>query len=308
MIYRNSEIQLRDPFVFVQAEASRYILYGTTDPDCWRGPGIGFDAYVGTDLEHWEGPFQAFRPEAGFWGTNNFWAPELHRHGGRWYIFASFKSDDHVRATQVLSADTPLGPFKLHSPEPLTPPDWECLDGSLHVDAEGQPWIVFCHEWVQVVDGEVCARRLSADLSRPEGDPILLFKGSDAPWTRPHKRRDGSIDPAMRVTDGPFLHRTASGELLMLWSSFSEAGYAMGVARSESGAILGPWRQDEKPLADRDSGHGMAFRALDGRLIVSWHSPNVSPQERPAFFEVEESGGSLRLGGPAGPAPAPRRS
>jgi len=287
---------MRDPFVATLPEEGRYLLFGTTDPDCWRGRGVGFDAYSSADLEDWEGPIPAFRPEPGFWATTNFWAPEAHRYEGRWYLFASFKAEGRARATQVLAADRPEGPYRAHSPEPLTPPDWECLDGSLHVDAQGAPWLVFCHEWVQVRDGEVCALPLSRDLRRPAGPPVLLFRGSEAPWSRPHRRKDGSLDPLMRVTDGPFAHRTASGELFLLWSSFSDSGYAMGVARSEGGTILGPWRQAERPIADSDSGHGMLFRSLSGALVATWHSPNATPDERPAFFEARELPGSIAIG------------
>jgi arabinan endo-1,5-alpha-L-arabinosidase len=287
---------MRDPFVLALPEEGRYILFGTTDPDCWNGPGVGFDAYVGKDLQEWEGPYPAFRPQSGFWAAKNFWAPEAHRHDGRYYLFASFKAEGRPRATQVLVAEAPLGPYRVHSPRPLTPEGWECLDGSFHVDAEGTPWMVFCHEWVQVRDGELCAIRLSPDLRESVGPPQLLFKGSDAPWTRPHPRRDGSIDPGMRVTDGPFLHRTGSGELLLLWSSFSDKGYAMGAALSASGSILGPWLQETEPLVDRDSGHGMIFRSLGGGLVATWHSPNASPMERPVFAEAEESRGRIRIG------------
>ncbi len=292
---KTSEVRMRDPFVVAQPGKGRYLLYGTTDPDCWNGPGIGFDVYVGSDLENWEGPLAAFRPDPGFWANRNFWAPEVHEYRGRFILLASFKAEGRARATQALAADEPTGPFRVHSPEPLTPPEWECLDGTLHIDGEGSPWLVFCHEWVQVRDGEVCARRLSPDLREPAGEPILLFKGSDAVWTRPHPRKDGSVDPLMRVTDGPFLRRGGSGELYLLWSSFSASGYAMGIARSESGMVLGPWRQEERPLVDRDSGHGMLFRSLDGRLLAAWHSPNASPLERPVFAEVLEADGALSL-------------
>ncbi len=293
---RTSEIQIRDPYVVAQRGLGRYLLYGTTDKDCWGGPAEGFDVYVGRDLREWEGPFPAFRPEAGFWADRNFWAPEVHPYRGRWYMLASFKAEGRTRATQALVADDPLGPYRVHSPEPLTPASWECLDGTLYLDDELSPWLVFCHEWVQVRDGEVCAMRLTSDLRAAAAEPVLLFKGSDAPWTRPHRRKDGSLDPLMRVTDGPFAYRASSGELLLLWSSFSDAGYAMGVARSASGGILGPWTQDERPIADSDSGHGMLFRALDGSLVATWHAPNRTPLERPAFFKAEERGGKISIG------------
>src|SRR5690606_24497412 len=156
---------------------------------------------------------------------------EVHHYRGRYYLFATFKAEGVRRGTQVLAADAPGGPFLPVSNRPATPPDWECLDGTLFVDDDGNPWMIFCHEWVQVGDGEVCALRPSDDLSTPLGEPLLLFHASEAPWANElnSKGRRGY------VTDGPWMHRLASGRLLMLWSSFSDGGYTIGVAASEPG-------------------------------------------------------------------------
>jgi len=283
---------LRDPFILTRPAEGRYYLFGSTDADIWRGPGTGFDVYVGEDLETWEGPFPAFRPEADFWGKENFWAPEVHEYKGAFYMFASFKARGLCRGTQILRADTPIGPYRVHSPGSVTPTDWECLDGTFYLDDAGEPWIVFCHEWVQVVDGEIWASRLSSDLRMPLGTPVLLFRASEAAWPRPPRRRDGSMNPLSRVTDGPFLHRLKSGTLLMLWSSIADKGYAMGYSWSADG-LLGPWNQVEKPLIDADGGHGMVFRALDGSLNITWHSPNDTPNERFHYQSVIETGRGL---------------
>ena len=81
--------------------------------------------------------------------------------------------------------------------------------------------------------------RLAEDLTRADEPPITLFKGSDAPWIRPIGK-----DKASYVTDGPFLYRSHTGALLMLWSSVGAGDYTLGLARSTSGAITGPWTQD----------------------------------------------------------------
>lgn len=290
---QKNEIHMRDPFVLPDRKAGTYYLFGTTDEDPWRAPGIGFECYTSRDLERWDGPIPAFRPEPGFWATHNFWAPEVHEFRGRWYMFASFKAEGVRRGTQILAADHPAGPYRVHSPRPITPPDWECLDGTLYLDPEGMPWMVFCHEWMQVRDGEVRAVRLSEDLTAPAGEPVLLFTATQASWTRSHTKKDGSSDSRDRVTDGPFMHRTADGTLLMLWSSFSGTGYAMGIARSENGGIEGPWTHLPEPIAEDDSGHGMVFRSFDGRLFITVHKPNKTPLERPVFIEIEERGGTL---------------
>lgn len=281
----NSDINIRDPFVVVKD--GLYYLYGTIGADTWQGRPTGFNVYVGNDLQHWEGPLPAFRPASDFWSDRNYWAPEVHEYRERFYMFASFKAEGVCRGTQILVSDSLRGPFVPHSARPVTPADWECLDGTLHVDDTGQPWIVFCHEWVQVHDGEICALRLSDDLRQSVGEPQLLFRATAAPWITPYA---GQTD---YVTDGPFLHRAGNSELLMLWSSFIAGSYALGVARSSSGHVAGPWTQDAEPLFKEDGGHGMLFRALDGTLMLTVHRPNSTPNERPIFVPIRETDGTL---------------
>jgi arabinan endo-1,5-alpha-L-arabinosidase len=294
---KSSQIQIRDPFVLPVPESGFYYLFGTTDKNPWEGPGEGFDCYRSRDLEQWEGPIPAFRPQAGFWGATHFWAPEVHPFDGRFFMFASFKAPHRYRATQILVADRPEGPYAIWSEEPVTPSDWECLDGTLHLDEEGQPWIVFCHEWVQVHNGAIYARKLAPDLKRALGRPIFLFSASEAPWVKRSFWADpGHAKPfPVYVTDGPFLHRTEAGSLLMLWSSSGENGYTLGVARSESGRVEGPWSQQSEPLWSDDGGHGMIFRSFDGQLWMTLHGPNITPQERPLFIPIRELPDGLAL-------------
>ena len=286
-----SQIQIRDPYLLVHDGS--YYLYGSTDPDIWRGPGIGFDVYAGAApgvFTKFEPAAPAFRPPAGFWSHTNFWAPEVYFFADSFMMFATFKPDEGRRGTAVLRADSPLGPFRPLSDGPVTPPDWECLDGTLFVDDAGTPWMVFCHEWQQVGDGQICAMRLTADLSAAISEPQLLFTASQAPWAAPLANRA----PGSYVTDGPNLRRLGDGTLAMLWSSFDAAGdYCLGVATSQSGAVLGPWRQSAQPLCGGDAGHGMFFESLDGRLYLAVHGPNDTPNERATFIGLAETDGGL---------------
>ena len=215
-------INIRDPFVLVRKDV--YYLYGTRGPDCW-GPADGFDVYVSRDLISWEGPFECFHNDGTFWADRNYWAPEVHPWRGAYFMFASFKSGDRRRGTCILRSGSPLGPFRPWSDGPVTPAEWECLDGTFYADRNGKPYMVFCHEWVQAGDGEILAMPLSEDLRAPAGAPFLLFRSSEAPWSRPVRHSGGMTG---WVTDGPFLWRTEDGVLLCLWSGFSEKGYALG--------------------------------------------------------------------------------
>jgi beta-xylosidase len=116
-------IHLRDPFILPVSEEGKYYLYGTG----WRLPnGPGFMVYTSNDLKTWEGPFPAFRRPEGFWSDRDYWAPEVHRYKGKYYMFASFKAKDACRGTQILVSDAALGPFRPLPDEPVTPasPGW----------------------------------------------------------------------------------------------------------------------------------------------------------------------------------------
>jgi len=292
------DICVRDPFIHPDSDTRTYFLYAQSENR--RGSGYkGVEVYAGSDLAKWAPPKRVL--DLGALGINNraTWAPEMHRYKGACYLFTTLtfsggaravatgeKRVRHGRGTWIFKADSPLGPFKPLKDGPHTPPEWMALDGTLHVE-DGAPWLVFCHEWVQVGDGTVEAVRLRDDLSDTIGKPVTLFRASVVPNVRPN----------LRVTDGPFLYRSPkSGALFMIWSTFLKGSdYCVLVTKSESGKILGPW-SEHKPLYTRHGGHGMLFKTFDGKLMLSLHQPN-SPggKERMRLLAIEDTGGALRL-------------
>lgn len=281
-----SEINIRDPFVLVVPDEGLYYMYGTRAPGVWDTCS-GFDVYISRDLENWSEPVSVFEKFDGFWATHQFWAPEVHYYRGRYYMFASFKSPTARRGTQILVSDKPDGKFVPLTDEPITPREWECLDGTLYVAPDGRPYIVFSHEWVQCADGCIYSMALTDDLTAPIGEPKLLFRASEPPFAIPGAQR--------YVTDGPFLFRGETGRLYMLWSTMAATGYVQAVAVSESGDIEGPWYHDHSLLFERDGGHGMIFRDLSGNLKLALHRPNKNPYERPVFFNIKEKSGFLSV-------------
>ena len=278
-----NEIFMRDPFLYVE-DGVGYLI-GTTDKTAWGGPATGFLGYKTTDLVNFEGPFVLFERDENFWANENFWAPELHKYNGKYYIVASFKKEGIHRASQMLVCEEPLGTYKPLD-KPFTPCDWECLDATLY-EENGKLYTVFCHEWTQIKNGEICLGELNSDLCSLKEKPITLFRATDAPWVVSHTESKDDF-----VTDGPFIYKLKNGNLLMLWSSNCEYGYAMGMAISKSG-IKGPWIHVEKPLFSKNGGHGMVFN-FNNKIYVSLHHPNAPfLSERPKFFEVEEENDRL---------------
>lgn len=147
-----------------------------------------------------------------------------------------------------------------------------------------------CHECVQIKDGTICYLQLSADLKTAVSEPKLLFHASDLDWVTAIGESNDWL-----VTDGPFLYRCENGELIMLWSSFGKGGYAEAIVRSSNGDITGIWNHEPKLLFEKDGGHGMVFRGLDGKLYFTMHSPNETLLERPHFYELEEHYGLISI-------------
>jgi arabinan endo-1,5-alpha-L-arabinosidase len=281
----SSEIQIRDPYIL--KDNGKYYMFGSTDENIWGDVlGIGFNVYIGDNLENWEGPYEAFKPKRNFWGKTNFWAPEVYKYNGSYYMFATFRGDD-TRGTSILKSNNPIGPFEPWSDGCVTPKDWMCLDGTFYVDEDNIAWMVFCHEWIQIENGTVCAVRLSSDLKTSIGEVIELFKSSDALWS--HKAYSKSNNVSGWVTDGCNFHKMKNGKLLLQWSCVGEQGYCIGYAISENGKLTGPWKQCEKPIFKKDGGHGMIFETYDGKLLLAIHTPNDTPNERVAFFELTET-------------------
>jgi len=281
-----NDITIRDPYVLVHE--GKYYMYGTRSHLTWKKPedlsSQGFDVYVSDDLENFSEPIEVFKRPDDFWSDRNFWAPEVHEYQGAFYLFATFIGPDRRRGTQILKSESPLGPFMVHSPEALTPKEWECLDGTFYVSQSGVPYMVFCHEWVQIKYGTICAIELSLDLKHPVGEPFELINAKDPSWA------DGDGGKDRYVTDGPCFYRTKSGELLMFWSSLKNGAYVEAISISSNGEIDGDWTTYDELLYEEDGGHGMAFTNLNGELTFTLHAPNVNYQEHPVFLKLEDLG------------------
>jgi len=275
-----TDINIRDPFVL--PENGKYYMYGTRGANFGQHTG-GFDVYVSSDLKEWSEPIVCFDSESYGMNRQVNWAPEVHKYRGKYYLFATFTRENGLRGTFALVSDRPEGTFRPHSEGPLTPEEWECLDGTLYIDRQDRPYLVFCHEHTQIKNGTICYVPLTQDLRRADGDPKLIFSGSDPYYVK--KKTDPD---AHYVTDGPFMFRTENGTLLMLWSTFPNGQYAECVARSDNGEINGNFEHLE-PVITNDGGHGMIFRAPNA-LYLTYHSPNKSLMERPLFRKLTDKG------------------
>lgn len=296
------DIRIRDPFIYADTKTKTYYMYAQSANRSNSGF-LGVEAYTSKDLIHWHSP-QPVLILPNDAGIQAVWAPEVHEYKGSFYLFVTLtfwrtltKTKPveagnwpalHERGTYIYRADSPAGPFKPLKDTSHTPSDWMALDGTLFVE-DGIPYMVFCHEWVQLIDGTIDVVQLTDDLSDTVGKPEVLFHASDAPGT-------GTNPKEGKVTDGCFLYRSVkSGKLFMIWSTFIPgSGYCVILTQSQSGKIRGPWIH-HKVIYTKDGGHGMLFRSFDGRLLLALHQPNGGWKERLQLYDVLDTGDTLEI-------------
>ena len=299
-------IRLSDPAILADQKTKMYYMTGTGGM-MWRS----------SDLKLWEGPFRVTTFEADSWMGPRpmIWAAELHQTepsttgtDGWYYYFATFTNQAVIidtvrgntierRASQVLRADNPMGPYRAFGDATYLPANRPTLDGTFWRDSDGKPYMVFCGEWLQNWNGTIEKIELKPDLSGTVGEPKVLFRASDSPWSR-EKNDKGEIT-WNKVTDGPWLFRTATGRLGMLWTSWVFDVYTQGVAYSESGTLDGPWTQEPEPITPPGYGHSMLFQRFDGQWMMSVHHHSNDARGRtvrtPHLFEVDLSGDKLTV-------------
>jgi GH43 family beta-xylosidase len=279
------QMQLHDPFIVADQASQTYYLFTRNEAAMTGDDRLGTMVYTSKDLKRWSRPRVVFALPEGTWAKAGAWAPEVHAWNGKWHLFTTFHDEaallppqgnrkPYRRGTILAVADRVDGPYQVvRGGEPIAPSELMTLDGTLYVDPAGKPWLVYAHEWLQTTVGTIETVPLHDDLSAA-GEPRVLFRADEAAWTKGQPQPDGE---SVWVTDGPQFFRTRAGTLLMLWSSYGERGYVQSIA----------------PLVRRDSGHGMLFRAFDGRLMMVLHRPFTFALGK--LYEMRDAGDRVEV-------------
>lgn len=289
-------IRLSDPAILADKKTNLYYMTGT-----------GGLLWKSKDLKSWSGPYDIVKTDPNSWmGTNPMiWAAELHFYKNKYYDFATFTNRDKIidkvgnnnierRASHLLLSDKAEGPYIPMKDENYLPANKPTLDGTFWVDKNGKPYMIYCYEWLQNGNGTIEKIELKSDLSGSIGEGKLLFKASESPWSR-EKDANGNDKPN-KVTDGPYLFKTGTGRLGMIWTSWIYDVYTQGVAYSKSGTLDGPWIQEKDPITPPNFGHGMLFQTFEGKWLMSVHSHKKVGDKTvriPKLFEVDLSGDQL---------------
>lgn len=275
MINKNY-LRIRDPFIY--RENGKTYLLGTTGEDPWN-KGSDLSLYETEDLENFTLSGRLVRNDL-LKDYTNVWAPEIHKHNGRYYLIVSVYNDEKGRGSIILFSDKLESGYEFLTGRYITPEKWGCLDATVFVTG-GKPYLCFSNEWTTPItgdgDGALFIAPLSDDLKEICGKPKKIVSGKYCGFSKMISTETCSGF----VAEGPWLYEE-NGKISLLWSTFTDTGYS--VVKSVADDVAGEYSFDKFVFKD-NGGHCMRFTSNDGKNYIILHQPNKAPFERLKFFE-----------------------
>jgi beta-xylosidase len=209
-----------DPFVFHQAGV--YYLYATSAGD-------GIRQWTSKDLVHWVPRGYAFQRTEHSWGRENFWAPEMFKQNGKYYLHFTALGPKGIGHRRIVlsEAASPLGPFH-EVKAPWFDDGIPTIDSHVFRDTDGQLYLYAVHLDRPPVKKtfEIVVHRLTADLTPEKKFTVCLFP--DKPWE------------GKPVSEGPFVQKH-DGTYFLTYSTFGYGDPRYRVCLAISKSPLGPW-------------------------------------------------------------------
>ena len=250
-----------DPFIHL--ENGTYYLYFSSDDT------VGLTVYTSTDLKEWlpdqgRDKFGRAYVNGNGFGSRLFWAPEMHKYKGKYYLFHSAEEKVTVDV-----GDSPLGPFRNPEKKPFFPEG--NIDNSFFLDDDGTPYMLYAHFYA---GNEVWICELEKDLlhAKPETQRKLIRAEEDWEMNR--------TDPRFTkwsIAEGPCLVKK-DGLYWLTYSSHHVIDDNYNVCLATATNVKGPYvKQGKGPiLAPRGNykctGHHSLFKDKSGNWKIVFHS------------------------------------
>lgn len=334
------DVEFGDPYI-LNDEDGKFYMYGTGG-----GAEEGFATYSSIDLVNWEFEGQVYRGNTeNSWAIDAFWAPEVYKFDGKYYMFFSAQWKDNPEdelenfKIGVAVADDPTGPFKDLVNKPLFDPGYPVIDANVFQDAEGKFYLYYSRvaykhpvesevsEWArqkgwydEIEESWVYGIELKPDFSGVIGEPVLLLRppekmeDENAEW---ESRSVTSQEVNRRWTEGSYTFKHEGTYYIMYSANFyGGENYAVGYATGST--PLGPFEKaDNNPVLEKNTdeggevtgtGHNSLVFFKDQIYCVYHGRTKSSGHERVVFIDKLEilSDGKLIVKGPTTePQPKP---
>ncbi len=279
--YKNPVAEGADPFILTWE--GKYYLYSTNSAN------NGFKVYESEDFSTWKDKgycLQKGKADSPV-GSGGFWAPEVYRIDGRFYMF--YVTDENIG---VAVSDSPLGPFTKYS-DGVVFKGTQAIDPHLFIDDDGQMYLYY----VKFGGGNhIYGAKFDLKTCKVSGEKHLLSVSE--PWETVMNK----------IAEGPFMLKN-NGVYYLTYSAnhYKSQGYAVGCATSSS--PLGSFEKCEyNPILSSNglikavgTGHHSFFTANNGELFIVYHrhyslteiGPRQTCIDRCEF--VTDSDGTVRL-------------
>jgi len=261
-IIKTKVTDIGDPHILPYG--GRYYMYATSHK-------AGFKVWVSDDLVEWEDKGLCYYESK--WGYENFWAPEVYFHEGKFYMYFSARwNKNKSLRTGVAVADSPLGRFEDAEGQPMDF-GYAAIDGSVLFDNDGKKYFYYAKDCSEnIVDGkhtsQIYVVSLNNDMISTAGEPVLVST-PDNDWELK--------DEEWRWNEGPVLLKRA-GKYYLFYSSspFWSPNYSVNYSVSQS--PFGPFdKAKENPILKQiegeisGPGHNSFFETFDGQLMTAYH-------------------------------------
>ena len=327
-------VEFGDPYI-LDNEDGTYYMYGTGS-----GAKDGFVTYSSTNLVDWTLEKQVYTGNTeSAWNVANFWAPEVYKMKGKYYLF--FSADWKNNPTNELEnfkigvavSDSPTGPFVDLKDEPLFDPGYPIIDANVFKDDNGRYYLYYsraCYKnpvesdiatWAkeeglydEIEESWVYGVELQPDFKGVIGEPVLLLsppKSMDDVNAEWESRSITSKEVNRRWTEGSFTFKHKDTYYMMYSANhFAGENYAVGYATASH--PLGPYtKAANNPVLQKNTstggevtgtGHNMVLFLEDNSMLCVYHGrTKVTGNNRVVFMDKMhiEEDGTLVVEGPS---------
>lgn len=263
-----------------------YYMYPTTDFTA----GGGYGCYRSKDLWNWENLGACYVTEAGKWAVSGYWAPDVAKIDGKYYMFYTASIYNQVSpdgyansGIGVAVADKPWGPFtdlKDENGESMRYDfGYASLDAAYFRDDDGKHYLYYCRGWTDnfLPNGKQESWIYGGEVYGPEKN--FAFKEEPKVLLKPDANKYAWHN---NIVEGPYMTKR-NGIYYLTYSSGYDEAYSVGCAMSRE--PLGTFehaQEDHIFFADGDStlvagsGHHAFVTSPEGDDYIIYHT-NQNP-------------------------------
>ena len=226
-------------------------------------PGWAFPLRSSKDLASWTKKGAVFASQPA-WAASHFWAPELHKVGGKYVVYYSAKSSaTGVFAVGAGWSTSALGPYTDLGKPLVTAPSPGVIDAHYFKASSGKHYILF------KVDGNAVGQPTPIRIQELAADGLSLVGSPKTILQNTLSWEGALVEGPWMIERGGYVYLFYSG------NGYASPSYGVGVARATS--PLGPFTKKGAPIlgskgAWAGPGHGSVLVGPSGDWVHIYHA------------------------------------